>query len=157
LECRSLTEVLDSQVGVRELTNSNDGVQVNAYQKSTGNKTGDSWCASFCKWCWLQIGRNIPITGWSPSCFNPKNIVYFQGKFKQEPKTGDLFTIYSIAKKRIVHTGCYYSYYNSRVYVTVEGNTSNSGAISGSSLDTNGNGVYKKLRSYNATYAISRF
>lgn len=148
---------MDSQVGVKELTGNNDGFNVEKYQKSTNSPKNSSWCASFVKWCFLQCGKNVAITAWSPSAHNSKNIIMMNGKFYKEPINSDVFTIYSISKKRIVHTGFYYKYYNSKVFVTVEGNTSGNGVLSGSVLDVNGNGVYKKLRSYNAIYSITRW
>lgn len=144
------------QVGVREATGNNDGKMVEIYQKSTNSPKNSSWCASFVKWCFDQCGISTTITAWSPSAENRKDIIYKNNRFYKEPKTGDVFTIYSISKKRIVHTGFYYKFYNSRIYESVEGNTSPHANI-GSTQDVNGDGVYRKLRSYNATYSISRW
>ena len=151
-----IEQTMVKEVGVREATGNNDGKRVGEYQKTTNNKAGDSWCASFVKWCFNQCGISTPITGWSPSAENRKNLVYKNSRFYQEPKTGDVFTVYSVSKKRIVHTGFYYKFYNSRIYESIEGNTSPS-AVLGSKSDVNGNGVYKKLRSYQSTYSISRW
>lgn len=144
-------------MGIKELTGNNDGVEIEKYQKAANAPKNSSYCAAFVKWCFLQCGISTPITAWSPSAHNPKNIVYFRSRFLKEPKQGDVFTIYSISKKRIVHTGFYYSHYNSKLFMTAEANTSNNGAISGSILDVNGHGNYKKLRSYNTIYSITRW
>jgi len=37
-----------SQLYVRELTGNNDGLEVEAYLRITGNRKGDSWCGAFC-------------------------------------------------------------------------------------------------------------
>lgn len=144
-------------MGIKELTNNNDGKEIEKYQKATNSPKFSSYCASFVKWCFLQCGRNVSITAWSPTAFNKNRIIYYKNRFEKEPILGDVFTIYSMKQKRVVHTGFYYSYYNDRVYVSAEANTSANGVLSGSVLDVNGNGNYKKLRSYNATYAICRF
>lgn len=36
-----------TQLYVRELTGNNDGVEVEAYLRATGNRKGESWCGSF--------------------------------------------------------------------------------------------------------------
>lgn len=146
-EC--LVKTMDSQIGVREVGN-NGGEIVGQYQKTTGNRSGDSWCASFVKWVYLQCGINLPINGAAKSCFNKNGLIYYQNKFLEEPRPGDIFTIYSTSEKRICHTGLYRGYYNSRIYTTIEGNTNDNGS-------SNGIGVFKRLRSYKATYAISRW
>ena len=157
LESTCLKQTIDSQIGIKELTGNNDGKEIEKYQKATNSPKYSSYCASFVKWCFLQCGKNPSISAWSPTAHNPKNIVYFNGRFEKEPVLGDVFTVYSLSKKRIVHTGFYYSYYNNRVFLTAEANTSSNGVITGSFLDVNGNGNYKKLRSYHAVYGITRF
>lgn len=151
-----LKKTMDSQVGVKELTGNNDGKEIAKYLKTVGLSEGYAYCAAFVKWVFLQCNIKTPITAWSPTAYNSKTIVYKDGRFYDEPKIGDVFVIYSLSKKRIVHTGFYYSFYNSKVFMTCEGNTSPSGAV-GSKSDIDGHGVYKKLRSYNQTYAITRW
>ncbi len=150
-----LIQVAESQVGVKEKTGNNDGVQVEAYLRSVGLGKGFSYCSAFVKWVFLQCGIKTNINAWSPTAHNSKNVVFQKGRFEQEPKPMDVFTIYSLSKKRIVHTGFYRSYYNSKLFLTIEGNTSPTGAV-GSKADIDGHGVYRKLRSYNQTYSITR-
>lgn len=138
------------ELGVREATGHNDGERVEQYQKSTKNRSGDSWCASFVKWCFDQAKVKTTITGWSPSAQNSRNLVYAKGVFIKEPQEADVFTIYSISQKRIHHTGFFHRRINEAIYETVEGNTN----VDGSS---NGNGVYMRRRSFHATYTISRW
>jgi len=149
LDSSCITDVADSQIGVREI-GENGGWRVGQYQKSTGNKQGDSWCSSFVHWCYLQCGKTIPTNGGAYSNLNYKHLVYFNNKFKESPIPGDIFTIYSISQKRIHHTGFYRDKYNDKMYYTVEGNTNTNGS-------SNGIGVFKRIRSYNTTYSISRF
>ncbi|HRO18524.1 MAG TPA: hypothetical protein PLU07_10055, partial [Ferruginibacter sp.] len=63
---------------------------------------------------------------------------------------GDVFTLYYAHLKRIGHTGFHHKKINSSVYESVEGNTNAAGS-------REGDGVYKKKRSYNATHSISRW
>jgi hypothetical protein len=141
---------MESQIGVRENLGVNDGVQIRKYLKAANINYPASYCAAFVKWVFLQCGIKTPITAWSPTAHNSKNIVYFKNRFEQEPKCGDVFTIYSTSQKRIVHTGFFYSFYNTRIYETIEGNTNDNGS-------SNGDGVYKRKRSYHQTYSITKW
>jgi hypothetical protein len=58
-----------AEIGVTEATGKNDGPRVEFYQKKTGNKKGDPWCASFVyAVSWLALGDATPYprSGWSP-------------------------------------------------------------------------------------------
>lgn len=46
----------ESQLGVKELTNNNDGPQVQAYLKTCGLKGDWAWCAAFVNWVFLETG-----------------------------------------------------------------------------------------------------
>jgi len=150
-----LSTTIDSQIGIRELTGKNDGKEILKYQKATGNKKGDPYCASFVKWCFDQCGIKTTITAFSPSAFNRKNIVYYKHKFTKEPKEGDVFCLWVMSKGRIGHTGFFRKKVNSRMYYTTEGNTSEGSSFGPS--DYEGQGVYRKIRSFNTTYCISRW
>jgi uncharacterized protein (TIGR02594 family) len=45
-----------SQIGVKEKTNSNDGVEVEKYLKTTGLGKGNAWCGAFVNWCLEESG-----------------------------------------------------------------------------------------------------
>jgi hypothetical protein len=51
LAVRLVLAIARMMLWVREATGRNDGASVNAIQASTGNRTGDAWCASFCWFC----------------------------------------------------------------------------------------------------------
>jgi hypothetical protein len=145
------------QIGVKELTGHNDGVEVEMYLHSVNAPKGSSWCAAFVHW---NLNRcNIPnkVTAWSPTAHNPDNIVYFKSNYKKDPKAGDVFTLYSAQQRRIHHTGFFDKKINESIIQTVEGNTSGAGAITGSSQDVNGDGVYCKKRSLHSIYSITRW
>ncbi|HUM50476.1 MAG TPA: hypothetical protein PK431_01630 [Chitinophagales bacterium] len=84
------------------------------------------------------------------SADRPGHYVYFKGKRITTPIAGDVFTLYFPKLKRIGHTGFFDQEINSKVFRSVEGNTNAAGS-------REGDGVYIKYRSYNATYSINRW
>lgn len=144
---------MDRQLGVRESGGNNQGWKVAQYLESVGLGPGNSWCAAYVHWVLEQCGIKTTITGWSPSAFNAKNVVYSQRKFNKPVRSGDVFVLYSISRGRIVHTGFVRERVNEKFYMTNEGNAAQDGAIN----PYDGDGVYEKIRSFNATYAISRW
>jgi len=146
IEYPKLTDVYESQIGVREKTGNNDGVDVEKYLKSTGLGKGNPWCAAFVHWCLNQAGIKNNITAWSPTAYDKNKIVYKNG-WKKEFKPGHVFTLYYANLKRIGHTGFVNKKVNSTVVETVEGNTNPEGS-------REGGGVYKRKRSLNSLYAI---
>lgn len=145
-----LEQVYLSQVGVREATGHNDGKDVEKYLRSVGLGKGYAWCAAFVRWCFDQACIPTKINGAAASAFNKKNVVFYQRKFYANPQPGDVFTLWFTSLGRIAHTGFFHRRVNATVYQTVEGNTNEAGS-------REGDGVYKKYRSFNATYAISRW
>lgn len=139
-----------SQIGVRELTGNNDGVQVQAYLRTVGLGKGYAWCAAYVKWCLIQAGIPNTLNGMALSAHNKNNLVLYQKRFYKPAEPGDVFTLYYTSLKRIGHTGFFHRQINSSIYESVEGNTNEAGS-------REGDGVYKKKRSYNATYSISRW
>jgi hypothetical protein len=142
--------VYNSQVGVREATGRNDGKQVEAYLKSTGLGKGYSWCAAFVKWCFDQADVKTPITAWSPSAHNSRNVVYFKRSLLKPVQPADVFTIWYPRLNRIGHTGFVDGQVNSKIIQTVEGNTNYAGS-------REGDGVYRKKRSLNTIHSITRW
>ncbi len=148
----SLTEIYLAYIGVREATGKNDGPVVRKFLRSVGLPEGFAWCAGFVKTCLMEAG--IPgvekINGMALSCENKKNMVWAKGAKIKDPEPGDVFTLYYPSLKRIGHTGFHHHRINSSIYESVEGNTNAAGS-------REGDGVYKKKRSYNATHSISRW
>jgi hypothetical protein len=79
-----------SQVGVRERTGRNDGVEVEAYLRSVGLGKGYPWCAAFTNWCLLQAGGTPPKSGYVPVWFPKDKIVYRQGKEVSRMPCGEI-------------------------------------------------------------------
>ena len=147
---QNVQKVYTSQIGVRELTGHNDGIMVETYLSSVGLEKGYPWCAAFVKWCYLKAGVKTEINGMASSVNSSERWVYHKGKFISEPLPGDAFTLYFNSLGRIGHTGFYDGRQNASIYKTVEGNTNSAGS-------REGDGVYRKYRSFKATYSINRW
>lgn len=145
-----LSRTYTQEIGVRELTGKNDGVRVEEYLASVNLGKGYAWCAAFVKWCLMRCGISSPVTAWSPSAHNSKNVVYAKGQLLQEPEKGDVFTVWYPSLKRIGHTGFYDGVAGDGLVYTVEGNTNDGGS-------RNGDGVYRRKRRLKALHTISRW
>lgn len=146
----SITDVYLSQLGVHEKTGHNDGKDVEKYLRSVGLGKGYAWCAAFVRWCFDSAGIKTTINGAAASAHNPKNLVCYKHSQLKTPEPGDVFTLWYNALGRIGHTGFYHKRVNATVYESVEGNTNEAGS-------REGDGVYKKYRSFNATHSINRW
>ena len=142
--------VYTSQLGVRELTGHNDGLMVETYLHTVGLGKGYPWCAAFVKWTYLQAGIKTNINGMALSVDKPDKRVFYKGKFITDPMPGDAFTLYYASLGRIGHTGFYDGRQNDTIYRTVEGNTNSAGS-------REGDGVYRKYRSFKSTYSINSY
>lgn len=145
----TIQKVYTSQIGVREATGRNDGKEVEKYLRSVGLGKGYAWCAAFVKWCFDHAGVKTTINAYSPTA-QSNRLLWFKGKLLAEPAPGDVFCLYFPSMKRIGHTGFYDGRLNSSLFRTVEGNTNDAGS-------REGDGVYRKYRSFKATYSISRW
>lgn len=145
-----IERVYTSQIGVREATGKNDGKEVEMYLRNVNLGKGYSWCAAFVRWCFDQCGIKTSITAWSPTAHNAKNIVMQYGSYAKEPMPGDVFTVWNVKLKRIAHTGFFNKKINQTIFETVEGNTNDGGS-------REGDGVYKRRRSINSTFSITRW
>lgn len=147
---KSIAQIYESQIGVRELTGRNDGPAVEMYLKSVGLGKGYAWCAAFVHWSLTQAGIKNTVTAWSPSAQNDRNVVYMKGRYYKETRAGDVFTIYFPTLKRVGHTGFVSRQVNHSRVETVEGNTSPAGS-------RDGDGVYRRYRSVKSLNSISRW
>lgn len=101
-----VVETYKSQIGVKEATGNNDGVQVEKYLKTVNLSKGYAWCAAFVKWCLLQcnVADAKNINAMAASTHSTSRLVYFKGKFIRQPQPSDVGTIYYSSLKRIGHT-----------------------------------------------------
>jgi hypothetical protein len=128
---KQIIAIAASQVGVKEATGNNDGVQVESYQRYTGNKKGDAWCASFVSWVFGRAGLREPCSGWSPDLLPTKRLT-------SVVKPAVVFGIYAAQLGRVAHCGIV-SERKQNWLSTIEGNTNGAGS-------REGHGVYRKLR-----------
>ena len=146
----SLAQIYTSQIGVMELTGHNDGPQVEAYQKVTGNHKGDSWCACFIAWCLNQNGLKVHGNAMAQSWFTSKYLVYKQsneGVRQLAAKRGNTGSIYFNHLHRIGHI-FFIDNLKDDYVVTVEGNTNNG-------LSRDGVGVFRNKRRIRNIYSVS--
>lgn len=135
-----LVAIAKAEIGVKELSNKNDGKQVEAYLASAKLKKGQPWCAAFISWVFAKAGYVEPRTGWSPALFN--NTVN-----TREILPGNVFGIWFPNLKRIAHVGMVEQQQGDWV-LSIEGNTN----IAGS---REGDGVYRKRRHSKTIYAFA--
>ncbi|MDJ0363576.1 CHAP domain-containing protein [Hymenobacter sp. H14-R3] len=129
----------ESQVGVMEV-GFNAGPQVERYQRSSGNRRGQPWCASFVTWCYKLVGLQVPRgSGLAASWFPAPKIIYRRGGIIRQPiKKGD--TAGYAYGNGIHHIGLIQSW-NDDFVITVEGNTGG-----GNGVQREGDGVHRMRR-----------
>jgi hypothetical protein len=145
-------QTCESQIGVRELSGRNDGVQVETYLHSVNLTKGSPWCAAFISWTFQQVGVSNPKSGWSPDWFPKDKVVYSTTNppiNQVTPQPGDVFGIYFANKKRVAHVGFILEWHDTYA-VTIEGNTNEAGS-------REGDGVYIKKRLKRQIYKVSNW
>ena len=139
-----------SQIGVRELTNHNDGKSVEMYLRYCGLLKGEPWCASFVCWSLGQNEVKNPRDGFCPALFTASNTIYKRGRKNNEiPLQSDVFGLYFPERGRIAHVG-FIETWGAKTVTTVEGNTNEAGS-------RDGDGVYRKIRLTRQIYAVARY
>ncbi|ADY53783.1 hypothetical protein Pedsa_3248 [Pseudopedobacter saltans DSM 12145] len=144
-----LRQIYLAELGVRELSNRNDGERVETYLAYTGNKKGDAWCASFVCWVLGKAGVVNPRSAWSPALFLKDRVIWQPKNKRVAPQKGDVFAIWFVDKGRIAHCG-FVDEWNDKLVVTVEGNTNEAGS-------RDGDGVYRKRRLINSIFAVANW
>lgn len=122
---------------VRETTGKNDGPWVEAIQRTTGNKKGDPWCASFVNFVLDIAYKDLNPLPCTASC---DVLLEYAGRNKlltTTPEPGDIFLVIK-TRSDAIHTGIVTAVEASRVH-TIEGNTNREGA-------REGNGVWARIR-----------
>ncbi len=129
---------------------SNWGPDVKKYLASVNYKIPAPWCAAFVKYNFDQAGVKTPITAYSPTAHNSKNLVYYRGKLLKPLQAGDVFTIYFPSMGRIGHTGFAPRMINRSIVETYEGNSNDGGS-------REGYGSFKRKRSLHTLYSVTRW
>ena len=146
----TIDSIYKSQVGVREKTGRNDGVDVEKYLSVCGLNRGQPWCAAYVSWCHLQAKISAPKAGYSPDLFR-SHVVYHRNWKKDFPNVekGMVFGLFFPNLGRVAHVG-FIDNEDSKAFYTVEGNTNQAGS-------REGDGVYCKKRMKNSIYVISKY
>ena len=125
---------------------------------SVGWKPGLAWCSFMVKGLLDHCDVPNNVTGWSPTSYNRKDVIYTDGKFKQEFEDDDVLVMslsYNKFKndktryKAIGHTGIIEKVREKNV-ITREGNTGDDGG-------RDGDGFYKKVRPLTNNLHITRY
>lgn len=136
----AITEIANNELGVRELSERNDGPRVEAYLAAVNLKKGNPWCAAFVSWVYQQAGFPKPRSGWSPDLFP-------QSRLTLSALPGDVIGIYFPDLKRIAHVGIAIQQKGHYIFST-EGNTNVTGS-------REGDGVYRRVRHIKTIYRIA--
>lgn len=122
---------------VRETTGKNDGPWVEAIQRTTGNKRGDPWCASFVNFVLDIAYRDLNPLPATASCDELLAFARKHNRLTTTPVPGDVFLVMK-TKTDATHTGIVTQVLADSV-LTIEGNTNREGA-------REGNGVWARER-----------
>lgn len=132
-------EIAKTQLNVREVGNSNTGIEVNGYLKSVGLPPGLPWCMAFVYWCYKQAATQLGVpnflirTGGVMHQWNeqqPARRIVLDKVLKNPAiiKPGAIFIMdYGSGKG---HTGLVVRVYGGFVE-TIEGNTNDEGSREG--------------------------
>lgn len=150
-----------SFVGVHEKGGNNKGfndASFRALMVAQGWIPGYAWCSFFVMAMLNECGIPNTITGWAPTAYNRKDVIYTDGKFVKAFYDGDVLVMtlsYNDHKgryKNIGHTGIVdrIGQYSVR---TIEGNTNQQGMRD----SRTGDGVYYKIRPLTKNLHITRW
>jgi hypothetical protein len=100
------------------------------------------------------------ISGWSPTAYNKKDVIYTNGKFYQKFMSGDVLVM-TLSYNKFKNTGRYKAIGHTGIVDaigkysvrTIEGNTNDAGARD----SRGGDGVYVKIRPLNKSIHITRW
>jgi peptidoglycan hydrolase-like protein with peptidoglycan-binding domain len=146
-------QILFKQLHVREKTNKNDGVDVEAYLKEVGLSKGYAWCMAFVYWGFQKAATQLGFVNLVPKTAGVLDCYSKARSYKvNEPAKGDQFIMDFGGGKG--HTGIVTSVKNGRVY-TIEGNTSADPTFAGE--DREGNGVFERNRQISSIKAFLRY
>jgi len=122
---------------VRETTGANDGPWVEAIQRTTGNKKGDAWCASFVNFVLDIAFKDMNPLPCTASCDVLLEFARKHDLLTNDPVPGDVFLVMKTPTDA-THTGIVTEVLKDSIK-TIEGNTNRQGA-------REGNGVWARVR-----------
>lgn len=160
-ECKAefAVDIATSFEGIKEV-GKNRGFTNKPFERlmlGVGWYPGAPWCAFALQLVYKLAGITTPITGWSPTAYNRKHVIYTDGRLREPIKPGDAGTLsYNKFKKNksrykgIGHAFIIKKTYGKSAVVTSEGNTD-------SDATREGNGFYQKIRPLQSNLHITRW
>ena len=152
-------QIADSFEGIKEIGDNRgfDNKNFERMMLEVGWWGGAAWCAFSLKLIYQLAGIKTTVTGWSPTAYNKKHVIFTDGRLLEPIRPGDSGTL-SYAKyknnskrfKAIGHAFIIKKTIGSSAVITAEGNTDGNG-------DREGNGFYEKIRPLNANIHITRW
>ena len=151
-------QLADSFEGIKEVGN-NQGFNNKQYEQmmlNVGWWRGAAWCAFALKLIYKLAGIPSTVTGWSPTAYNKRHVIYTDGKLREPIRPGDAGTLsYNKFRntkryKAIGHAFLVKKAIGNSAVLTGEGNTNGDGS-------REGNGFYEKIRPLNANIHITRW
>ncbi len=140
---QKLLEVASSYVGIHEQGGNNRGPMVEEFQRAVdGTSEGEAWCMSFAQYCIkaAEVSANTDSkVAQSEHCLTVWNNSPSELK-SSHPEPGSL-VIWRYGSSTSGHVGIVEKVNSDGTFTTIEGNTS-----SGSGIDREGDGVYRKQR-----------
>lgn len=142
-----LIRYAESYLWVREIK-PNRSPEIDSMNMAVKAPLGSSWCASYASWVYNHFNIINPNSAWSPN-FGLKQDCIWQYKQNNtvKLKPGDAVTFYYSNLGRIGHVGIITQVYDDYV-ITIEGNSNGAG---------NREGVFKKKRSLDKIYTVTRY
>jgi hypothetical protein len=123
-----------------------------------GWKPGQAWCSFMVKGLLDHCDVPNNVTGWSPTSYNKKDVIYTDGKFKQTYEDDDVLVM-SLSYERfksdrtrykgIGHTGIVQTVREKNAII-YEGNTNDAGG-------REGDGFHKKVRPLTKNLHMTRY
>lgn len=155
--------IANSYVGVREKGGNNQGFtndELKNMMAKVGWKPTYAWCSFFVRAILDACGVDNTITGWSPTSYNKKDVIFTNGRFYQTFSSGDVM-IMSLSYQKFRNTNRYKAIGHTGIVDaigqysvrTIEGNTNDAGARD----SRGGDGVYVKIRPLNKNIHITRW
>ena len=155
---------LRKYIGVSEQGGNNMGFTDKDFQKElekVGWQKGYAWCSYTVMVALNKCGVKHTITGWSPSSYNKKDVIFTDGEFKQDFDPNDVIVMslsYDKFKsnksrfKGIGHTAVVEKI-GTKSIVAIEGNTNDAGDRD----SRTGDGVYRKRRPLSRNTHLTRW
>jgi len=142
---RVLVDEAKRWIGTTEKGGDNKGPEVEKFQKAVdGKASGEPWCMAFVQFC---IGQIEQAYGKQSNVFKSEHCLTVWNKSpsalrRPKPEQGCLI-VWAMGTTGAGHVGIVDEVVDEKWCWTIEGNTSDS-----SSVERNGDGVYRKLRNY---------